>query len=152
MKTKKRRKLNIVDVIIFLLVAALLAGGYFLFARSTEGEVTAEFRYTVTFRNLPTALLDNIDLGHIVRTGDGFVPIGEIISIRHETSRVRAGLDSHGRPVYRELPTMVTLHLTISGQAVQRGAGMVVNGVAVNIGQEIQISTHDFWGVGIISG
>ena len=151
MKKTSPIKLNIVDGVIFLVVLSLIVGGYFLFTGQNTTESTTQIRYTITFRNLPAQLVDNIELEHTVRSDGDFVSLGEVFSIQQESSRVRAGFDLYGRPIYRELPTHVTLHLTISGQGTRHGGGHAVNGVAINIGQEISINTPYFWGLGIIS-
>lgn len=151
---KSKFAFNVVDLIIVVLVLCVIVlSFYLLFIRAEEGyePELSNAQLTITVYNVPQQLLGNINTGHRVRTGDEFTYIGTIIDIQYTENRVRTGFDTAGRPVYRSLPTYVTLKLTLDSNVYQYDDRFLIGDFTFNVGSQIEVMTPYFWGVGVCS-
>jgi hypothetical protein len=94
-KSKKRSVFNIIDIIIVALLAIFLA--YFIYtyvmgnSLNNIGATEVEIEYTLRIENVRGAHNKNIKEGHTVKTSDGNIFLGNVLSVNREFSESGSG-------------------------------------------------------------
>lgn len=129
---KKRKGLNIIDVIILLmLAAALFSVGYFFLNRGgmfTKYKYDVE--YTIRIENLDASLADGIVKGDTICDKYTALSIGTVENVSVEARYVRDGGED-----------TVRMKITVRTRAEEHDGLLSVNGVTIAKGQNVYFRT-----------
>ena len=147
-----KKKLNIVDILIFLLIAVFVAAvTMYIAAEITDESVSVDYAVTMTVR---TAFADKITEGDAVLSADGKREIGKVSTVSVEIAyittvdtRTDVSSDNGG---YREIfykhkrEGYVTVTVTVSAESTYKNGSYYVNGEKIKIGEKVTLVTPNF--------
>lgn len=146
MRMTKRRP-NIVDIAILLVVAAVIILGVYKFGVVNKqefggiDEATAKTTYTALIDEVRMATVNALHVGDKIFDEKTGVCIGEIKEVTH-TPFTRNVLDSADQTKTVEFPDRYSVRLTIEGAVIEKPEGYFVDGVAeLKVNSEMNVIT-----------
>lgn len=142
---QRRRIFNILDIVIFLVIAALAvvliissSTGNSLFKKKKDGE-SKTIEYTVFFSNVEEALADRIASGDMVYSDDASVCFGQVITdVEKDEYQVVTYHDDVAEMV--SYPDRYNLTVTIRADALYKeGVGFTVDGTRLAVGMNYRM-------------
>lgn len=168
-KKKSRRKFNIIDFIILVLVIAIIGGSiYAIVSWSNLKNLwlteSVELVYTVEFRGVDEDFIDNINSGETVTNSISKSKIGEVVNV--ESVEKHAVLDYKAVPVkdeegnivpdvytysgvLSEYPDKYDITVYISSKAeYKKGEGYTIDGRRIAVGEALELRFPKFSAIG----
>lgn len=150
-----KKKFNIVDAILILLIVAALAA-CFLFLRArgkvASDRVESPMRFTVELREVQKQTVAQYEAGigkNIYRSTDG-VYLGTLVDVSYETYTETEYSQSLERYVTYDCDELCTAYLTVEGSGYETEKDVMVSGVSVKIGDELYIKGKGYAGKGYV--
>lgn len=152
---KRSFRINIVDVLITVVLAATIAVGALMIANafgvdaSEKESLTVE--YTLQFSGVREEIAEKVQPGDIVIDAQKRLHLGVVEFVRY-TPYVKDVYNSEtGLMQEAEHPDYVTLLIRISAEGYMADEMYYVNGIKMAVGTGISIHTKNFCGTGYIS-
>lgn len=153
-KMTKKHKFNIIDALIIIVIAAIIAGAAFLLLRDKPEEVkqdTVTIEYVVEFRKVRDELKDNIAAGDTVIDSVAKYYIGEVVDVESEAALFTNGNHLYeGKAVVGTYPGYSDIRATIVCEATIGGNGRYIlsGGYSVSVGSRVDVRTPNYNGTG----
>jgi hypothetical protein len=141
---RKRYKFNIIDGVIIIVLAAVLAAiGYNLYKDRLTGGETADIRYVIEVDNVREELCDKVIEGQLAYSES----TGQIIGTVSVTEDRAATIVSYGTDggTVNEVPGMRVMYITLTANASVTDEGYVSGGETVRTGSKIAVMLPDFY-------
>lgn len=141
---KKKRKFNVVDFFIVVIILALIAILIYAFSPWSQikklwssDEVSIE--YTVELRQVDESYIDLINRNDDAKNAANGISLGEVATIESIEESLVLGYDSTtNEGVFAEHPNQYDITLRITAKAdYEKGVGYSVNGCRIAVGEEI---------------
>ena len=151
-KKRTKRKLNFIDILIFLLAAVFVTAiATYIIAEITDEAVTVDYAVTMTVK---AEFADKISTDDAVLSSDGKRVLGKVTSVTVDTAyittvdtRTDVTSDNSG---YREIfykhkrEGYVTVTVTASAESTYKDGSYYVNGEKIKIGEKVTFTTPNF--------
>ncbi len=153
---KKSFRINIVDILITVVIACVIAVGAIMIANafgvdasSDKGALTVE--YTLQFSGLQSEFAEKAQAGDTVVEAAKRLGLGTVTSVRHEPYTKDVYNAETGAMQVATHPDYVTVYITIRADGYLSDEMYYVNGVKIAVGTGISIHTKNFCGTGYVS-
>ncbi len=151
-KRKESRHLNLLDIFIIVIVAALIGGGWYVYHNYTQNQrqnmVDAE--YQVEIKGVDQSFVDSITKGDDLRESIKGNALGNVEAIE-VTPASNVNTDYlNGRFVAVPVPNKLDLVLKIQSKAVVTDQSISVGGLTIKIGQRLYIKGKGYANQGYI--
>ncbi|MBQ9134258.1 MAG: DUF4330 domain-containing protein [Clostridia bacterium] len=153
---KRSFRINIVDVLITIVIACVIAVGAIMIANafgvdaSTDKEsLTVE--YTLQFNGLQPEFAEKVQAGDAVVEAAKRLGLGTVVSVQSEPYTKDVYNEETGMMQVAEHPDYVTVYITIAADGYTSDEMYYVNGVKMAVGTGISIHTKNFCGTGYVS-
>ncbi|MBQ8474559.1 MAG: DUF4330 family protein [Clostridia bacterium] len=140
----KKRKLNIVDVAVIIVI--ILAVGFFVYNSVSEMETSgskAGMRFVIEVPVIRTEMTDKIEDGDPVYNGEGKL-IGTVQSVAVSPA-YHEGSDESGSVVYSRMDGYSVLYVTVSSEALNTRYGYKIEDELYAVGKEYSLRTPDLY-------
>jgi len=146
----KKPRFNIIDAVVLLALAAVVAGGVWYFTSvSVEANVYVDF--TVEFRNQPEGIEDFIEIGGEMRDSVRNYFLGHVVDFNVVPAHI-LNFDSTTNTFVQEIiPERTDIYLTIRGRGFESDSEITVEGQRVTIGRQMFIRGRGFVNTGFIT-
>ena len=137
---KSRKKLNIVDIVVFAVI--VIALGYAVYAVAVNMQnsgAEAKIEYVVEVGKIRNELSDKIAEGQSVYNENGDY-LGEVAAVS-VAQAYHEGADSDGNTVYSRIDGYNTIYVTVTCTAKAEKAGYEINGCRISAGLELALRT-----------
>ena len=154
---KKKRKFNIVDLVLVLTIAAIVVAVVFVGNKLlgdnqtvSSGSEKITIEYSLQFREIPDSGTGNLAEGDVVRDANSKVSMGQVKEIFHEpySELVYAESDGQGYGVMAEMEGYTNMLVTVRGEATKDERGYYLNGVKILVGQQMDVWSPGYSGQG----
>jgi len=169
---KPRRRFNVADAVILLLVLAVGALLYWAFFGTGtianlfgKGEKTVTLEYKVLVEGVKTEFSSRVKAGDVLyqetgRRSLGRVEEGIVVAPYKEEVYISAEYDENGALIsdpgkngallFSEKPGYVNVTIPLSARATEKADGYYVDGIRISSGTELALQFRDFWGRGTV--
>lgn len=140
----KKRKLNVVDwIIILLVVAALCVAGYFYVAgRPAEAVAdTVKIDFTVMVTNLPQETAESFKIGDYVSFGESTSGSGVISNVEITPYTKLTENKKDGKFVWSGVPEKYTAYVTISSEVTKTEYDYTSGSEVVAVGKKMPFNS-----------
>ncbi len=149
---KKKRKFNVVDAVIILIVLAVIAVAVLLLTQRSGSveEVLTEIEYNVELRTIRDEFADNFAAGVQLIDSAAKYRLGEIVAVSVEAATFTGTNLVTGELVYSDYPEHSDVTLTVRAKASVDENGLYVldGGYKLSVGRTIYVRTPDYVGAG----
>lgn len=142
-----KRRLNIVDIIILIVVAGVIVLGVYKFGIVNKNEASGvsdaakKTTYTALIDEVRMATVNALHVGDKIFDEKSGICIGEITEVNHEPF-TRNVLDRGDEIKTVEFPDYYSVRLTIEGTVVEKPEGYYVDGVVeLKVNSEMNVIT-----------
>ncbi len=151
--TKQKRRFNVVDALIILLILAVIAAAaVFVLSKGVGGRKsnTFEIEYVVELRTVRDEFADNIKVGDRLVDSAAKYQLGEVIAVSTSPATFTGTDLVNGALVYCNYPEHSDISLTVKASAETDSDGMYIidSGYRISVGSTMYIRTPDFVGTG----
>lgn len=153
---KRAFRINIVDVLLTILIAAVVAVGAFMIGNAFGIDVAADkeqltIEYTIQFKSIMPEFSDNVSVDDVVIDAQKRLNIGTVKSVTIEPY-VKDVYDAETNSVVEAThPDYVTMNIRISAPGYITDEMYYVNGIKMAVGAGISIHTKNFCGTGYVT-
>ena len=134
----RKRKLNIVDFLILLVLLAAVAAVLFRIFGSTGAGEHQQIRYVLEVKELQTEFAAKVTVGDPVTVYGQDARIGTVVA--SSTAPVFfVGTDESGTPVQTEMENYSTLYITVEAEATAEETGYRIDGYALRTGEVVAV-------------
>ncbi len=150
----KKHRFNIIDALIIIVIAAIIAVAAFFLLRDKPEEVkedTVTIEYVVEFRKVRDEFKDNITEGDTVIDSVAKYYIGEVVDVNSGPAVFTNGNSIYeGKAVVGTYPGYSDIRATVVCEAVIGGNGRYVlsGGYSVSVGSRVDVRTPNYNGTG----
>lgn len=140
----KKRKLNIIDwIIILLVVAALFVAGYFYVSRqpSDVAADTVKIDFTVMVTNLPQETAESFKIGDCVSFGESTSGSGVISNVEITPYTKLTKNKNDGKFVWSNFPEKYTAYVTVSSDVTKTEYDYISGSEVVAVGKKMPINS-----------
>lgn len=139
MSAKKARKFNIIDAVVIVVLAALVAA-IVLAALSDLGVsgTSTKIQYVLETENLSNEFTSKVAVGDGVFSYEDAKRIGTVTAVSKSPARYE-GTDSEGLPVSSEIDGCSILYITVEADGESGNTGYTVAGTVINTGRELEV-------------
>ena len=151
--SKKKFKINLIDILIILLIIAAVAFGiYYIMTRGTSSSATSEatktIRYVVEFQNIDADFAGAIQEGDRVQYDVKKVDFGTVVGVQESPFQVMT-FDYENEVedvslVEGKIGIMVTIEVDVS----ETDRAFTANGSEIRVGQAYSLNFPNFFGTG----
>jgi hypothetical protein len=144
---KRKRKFNIVDLALVLIIAAVVVAAVFVGNKllGNGGSVAAgadsiTIEFSIQFKEIPDSGTGNLTVGDVVREANSKTPIGQVEEIFFEPYSELVYVDGEqAGGVMAEKDGYVNMLVTLRAQATHDERGYYVNGIKILVGQQLEV-------------
>lgn len=149
-RIEKKRKFNVFDIVIVIVVIAI-AGGIYAFTHRTKAMETQLLRYSLELNECPEGFSQHIKVGDSITDNVKNYNMGIITSIEARPS-IRLGEDKiNGNIIESTLEGKETVILVVEANVVEDGADFKVDGgYVVKAGKDVSVKGNGYAGRGYI--
>ena len=149
-RIEKKRKFNVFDIVIVIVVIAI-AGGIYAFTHRTKAMETQLLRYSLELNECPEGFSQNIKVGDSLIDNVKNYNMGIITSVEARPS-IRLGEDKiNGNIIESTLEGKETVILVVEANVVEDGADFKVDGgYVVKAGKDVSVKGNGYAGRGYI--
>ena len=147
--TQKRKKLNVFDFLVILVVLAVIGFAIFWatpWSQSLKNKLgtTVSLQYTVEIKDVDQAFIEKIQEGNHVIDSVSKNEIGTVVAIEiHEHEILSVG--ENGQGIMIEAPDRYNMIVTVSSNAsYQSGKGYAINGCRIAVGESMALRFPDY--------
>lgn len=153
---KRSFRINIVDVLITVVIAGVIALGAIMIANAFGVDATTDkesfkVEYTLQFKSLRPEFFEKVQPGDIVVEAAKRLGLGTVQSVAYEPYAFDVYNEETGRMQVAQHPDYITLHITIVADGYLADEMYYVNGIKMAVGTGIGIHTKNFCGTGYVS-
>ncbi len=154
---KKKRKFNIVDLVLVLTIAAIVVAVVFVGNKLlgggqpvAAGNDKINIEYSLQFREIPDSGTGNLTEGDVVRDANSKVSLGQVTEIFHEpyAELVYTESEGQGYGVMAEMEGYTNMLVTVRGEATKDERGYYLNGVKLLVGRQMDVWSPGYSGQG----
>jgi len=149
-KQAVKPRFNIIDAVVVLIIAGVVAFGVWFFGGATE-EPNVHVYFTVELRNLEPNFDDFIELGGEVRDSIRNYFLGYVYDILVLPAHIITFDVENREYVMETIHDRVDIYLTVRGRGFASDYAIYVEGQLVTIGREMPIRGRGFVGTGFIT-
>ena len=147
---KQKPRFNIIDALVVLAIAAVVAAGAWFFSQAAY-EANAYVYFTVEFRNQAEGFEDHIEIGGEVRDSVRNYFLGHVARIEVLPAHILNFDSTNNVFVLETIPERTDIYLTVRGRGHESISEITVEGHRVTIGREMNIRGRGFVGRGFIT-
>lgn len=145
-------KINIIDLLIVLLIAAVGTGAYVMFSGGNDRQVlqSSKVVYDFEITNVNQDFVDAINSGDPIRNSVRGNDLGTVVS---KSARKATMLNEdlvNGRYVIAEVPNAYDVVITIEANANITPANVIISGEEVKVGKKIYIKGKGYANQGFV--
>ena len=153
---KRSFRINIVDILITIVLAAVIAVGAIMIANAFGVDASTDkenftVEYTLQFSSLRPEFAEKAQAGDIVVEAAKRLGLGTIKSVEYEPHVIDVYNKETGEMQRTEHPDYITLRITIVADGYLSDEMYYVNGVKIAVGTGMSIHTKNFCGTGYVS-
>ncbi len=154
---KKKRKFNIVDLVLVLTVAAIVVAVVFIGNKLLGGEQAAAsdadkvtIEYSIQFRKLPDSGTGNLTEGDVIRDANSKASMGQVTEIFYEpyAELIYTESEGQGYGVMAEMEGYTNMLVSVRGEATKDEGGYYLNGVKLLVGRQMDVWSPGYSGQG----
>ena len=142
---KKKRRFNVIDALIIILVlAAAAVAGYVLLSERGDvgsGDEKVSINYVLMADEMRSVFADNIKVGDPVYDQDSKKPIGKVVQVSSAVSRRTGTNRQTGEQVFTDLQNRRDLYVTVEAEAEHSDNMYLVSGINIVVGGVINFMT-----------
>ncbi len=153
---KRKRKFNIVDLVLVLIIAAIVVAVVFIGNKLLGGEQpvssgaeTVMIEYSLQFRKIPDSGTGSLGEGDTVRDPNSKVAIGQVAEIFHEPYAELVYVEAEqGNGIMAEMEGYTNMLVTVRGEATKDERGYYLNGIKILVGKQLEVWSPGYSGEG----
>lgn len=155
--TKRKLRVNLIDILILLILAAAVALVAVVFVGKRGEDPVAEtniatIEYVVELKELDSNLQDTFAVGQTVEDSIERKIIGQLKAISKSDALEINFNYTTGEEEYSVMEGKVNLTLTVRAQAVETDTAFTVNGYEIRVGKQVSVYLPGFQGAGYCIG
>ena len=152
----KAFRINFVDVLLTLLIAAIIAVGAFMIGSAFGIDIAAEkenmtVEYTIQFRGMMPEFCDNVTVGEAVIDAQKRLNLGTVTAVWTEPYEKDIFDDRTGEMVSATHPDYLNLYIRVSSPGYVTDDMYYVNGIKMAVGIGLSIHTKNLCATGYVS-
>ena len=149
--SENKRKFNIIDALVVLVVLGVVAGGVWFFSGTRDVQTTYA-RYIVELRQARPGYANLISIGGEIRDSVRNYLLGTVTAVHYQPA-VQVNFN-HQTGTFEEIivPDRYDIHITIEGPASITQSEIRINGQPIRVGMDKFLRMHTFAGIGIVIG
>ena len=153
---KRAFRINIVDVLITLVIAGILAFGVIMIASAFGVDATTDkenfqVQYTLQFKGLRPEFSDKVKPGDVVVEAAKRLGLGTVYAVSVAPYTMDVYNKESGQMQVAQHPDYITLNVTILADGYLADEMYYVNGIKMAVGTGISIHAKNFCGTGYVS-
>ena len=153
---KRSCRVNVVDILITIVLAGVIALGAIMIANAFGVDASAEktnntIEYTLQFVGMLPELVDNVQPGDVVVEAAKRLGLGTVVSVWHEPYVKNVYNPETGELQAAEHPDYITLYIQIKADGYLADEMYYVNGIKMAVGTGISMHTKNLCGTGYVS-
>lgn len=153
---KRSFRINIVDVLITVVIACVIAVGAIMIANAFGVDASSDkegltVEYTLQFSGLRPEFADKVQEGDAVVEAAKRLGLGTVTSVRQEAYTKDVYNQETDMMQVATHPDYITVYITIRADGYESDEMYYVNGVKMAVGTGISIHTKNFCGTGYVS-
>ncbi len=152
---KRKRKFNIVDLVLILAIAAIIVAVFFVVNKLLGGNKPAEsgadkiqVEFTVLFKEIPDSGTGNLAEGDVIRDANSKAPMGQIAEVFYEPYSELLLLNGEQGGVMAEMEGYTNMLVTVRGEATKDERGYYFGGIKVLVGKPLDVWSPGYSGEG----
>lgn len=142
-----KRRFNIVDVVVILLIAAVIAGGAWFLATATDG-FNSYVYLTVELLEQHPGFVDSVVIGDEVRDSVRNLFMGHVYAVREEPARLITFSFEQQAFVYEVIPERYDIFVTVRGRGFASPSVISLENIEVRVGQPMFLRSRGMAGHG----
>ena len=152
---KRSFRINIVDVLLTIVIACVIAFAAFMIANafgvdaSAKEDITIE--YTIQFRGLQPEFCDNVEVGETVIDAQKRLNLGTVTRVRTEPYTKDVYDEETETMVKATHPDYLTLYITVEAPGYFSEEMYYLNGIKMAVGNGISIHMKNLCATGYIN-
>lgn len=155
MTEKRSFRVNIVDILLTIVIACVIAVAAFMIANafgvdaSEKEDLTIE--YTIQFRGMMPEFCDNVEVGETVIDAQKRLNLGTVTRVRTEPYTKDVYDEETERMVKATHPEYLTLYITVESPGYLSEEMYYLNGIKMAVGNGISIHMKNLCATGYIN-
>lgn len=152
---KRKIKFNIMDVLILLVIAAVVAVLLYVFVLSESkpmdslgGAQTAKITYVIELTAVDDALSDNISVGETLIDSAKKMSIGTVVAVDSQPYVYLGKNLNEGTMELTTVDDKSTIYVTVEADATLSGISYSIAGYDIYVGEKVYLSLPNFTGTG----
>ena len=152
---KRKRKFNIVDLVLVLAIAAVIVAVFFVgnkllgrFESASSGADRIPVEVTLMFKELPDSGTGNLAEGDVIRDANSKSPMGQVTEVFYEPYSELLFVEGDQGGVMAEKEGFTNMLVTIRGEATRNERGYYLGGIKVLVGKQLDVWSPEYSGEG----
>lgn len=155
MTEKRSFRVNIVDILLTVVIACVIAVAAFMIANAFGVDATAKedmtIEYTIQFRGMMPEFCDNVDVGETVIDAQKRLNLGTVTRVRTEPYTKDVYDEQLEKMVVATHPEYLTLYITVEAPGYLSEEMYYLNGIKMAVGNGISIHMKNLCATGYIN-
>ncbi len=153
---KRKRRFNIVDLVLVLALAAIVVAVFFIGNKllggakpASSGADKIQVEFSLQFREIPDSGTGNLTEGDVIRDANSKAPMGQVTEIFYEPYSELLLVDGEqGSGIMAEMEGYTNMLVTVRGEATKDERGFYLGGVKVLVGKPLDVWSPGYSGEG----
>lgn len=152
---KRRRKFNIIDLVLVLAIAAIIVAVFFVGNKllgsdspASSGADKLQVEFTLQFKEIPDSGTGNLAEGDVIRDANSKAPLGQVTEVFYEPYSELLLTDGDQGGVMAEKEGYTNMLVTVRGEATKDERGYYFNGIKMLVGKQTFVWSPGYSGEG----
>ena len=152
---KRKRKFNIIDLVLVLAIAAIIVAVFFVVNKllgsdspAASGADKIQVEFTLRFQEIPDSGTGNLAEGDVIRDANSNSPMGQVTEVFYEPYTELLLLEGEQGGVMAEMEGYVNMLVTVHGEATRDERGYYLGGIKVLVGKQLDVWSPGYSGEG----